>query len=466
MMAKFSKDKKITISAINEYAKKISNGDHSSLNYLTIALLYQEIGKFEEALKNIEMISGEEEPDQYYYHKGLILYKQGKYKEAIDLFYKILKMDSEWDLEAVKCIISSYIDSGKYDEAYIFHMNEGYEEVKGYENLNIEDIRIDDIRALADHYIERGKYTKAKKVFTKFTIFPYIQLEDWEQVDAEIQRINDIRRKQDVESSKVQERDRILSNLSHSIKNLISTIIDPLSNLHEEKEYKDVVVENALKGADLIREIVNAMNLSYKGSIKDFQYDAKHNESPDCLSMNQIIIESLKHSVSNMFDSKYFGNFMRNYFSNKNIYSEAKNRWNKTTSLEEITQFVRKYMFDFNMDIHEAKDLSVGNEKGSAIKFQILFQEIILNAVKYVSFLEREKRLLSIELKIIKGKVVFKTENSYQKGQGTKSTGLGHIIIENFAKLLNTKPEIKQNGNYVVSISFRNLWINPRKDQK
>ena len=254
------------------------------------------------------------------------------------------------------------------------------------------------------------------------------------------------------------EKDKILSNLSHSIKNLISTVIDPLTNLKEEQQYKDIVIDNALKGADLIREIVNAMNLSFKGSINDFKYDAEHNKGNDSLSLSTIIIESLKHSVINMFDSKYFSNFMRNYFPNKEIYLKAKNKWNQTTSTEDITKFVKEYMFDFSLDIREAKDLIIGNEKGSAIKFQILFQEAILNAVKYTSFMDIDNRKVNIECKTKQGKIFFKISNTYNKNVVTKTTGLGHIIINNFAKLLETEPEIEVNSMYEITLNFMNIW--------
>ncbi len=76
--------------------------------------------------------------------------------------------------------------------------------------------------------------------------------------------------------AKLDERNRILSNLSHSIKNLLKAVIDPLINLREDVPEKGVVIDNAIKGANLIREIVNAINYSYTTSLEDLRWDISH----------------------------------------------------------------------------------------------------------------------------------------------------------------------------------------------
>ena len=411
-----------------------------------------------------------------YYFRGISNYKIKDYNQAINDFTNAIEKDSlknnNWFYYASRA--ACFNRKGEFDNS----INDLFEATKqdiGSINTflclcgELDKITMNRIDDLIGHFYNEGKSTDClrilKMIETKLSFTAYSK---WNN-RLYYMTLLGAKSSETVENELFvhEEQESItMANLSHAIKSILSSIITPLQILKEEKQYKEVIIDNALKGAEIIRQTVNAMNLSFRGDVSDFKYDVKRSNQENSFSIKNIILESLKHSVSNMFDSKYFGNFMRNYFPNKEIYSKAKNKWNQTTSTEDITKFVKEYMFDFSLDIREAKDLFIGNEKGSAIKFQILFQEIILNAVKYVSFLEREKRKISIEFKIKKGNVVFKAENSYQKGQGTKSTGLGHIIIENFAKLLNTKPIIQQNGNYVVSISFRNLWTNTRKDQK
>jgi len=126
----------------------------------------------------------------------------------------------------------------------------------------------------------------------------------------------ELNKKKDEEEAqaRIDERDKVIADLSHSIKNLISTIIDPLENLKKEKNIEPnlITIQNALRGANLVREIVNAMNLSYKGSLDDFDFDAAHNTGRGSMSLEDIMMESLKCSVRNMFDVKYFSDFVTN----------------------------------------------------------------------------------------------------------------------------------------------------------
>ena len=265
-----------------------------------------------------------------------------------------------------------------------------------------------------------------------------------------------------IAQARIEERNKIIADLSHYVKNMISSVIDPLENLKSETEIKPIIIQNALRGANLIREIVNAMNLSFKGSIDDFYYDAVHNTGKEKLDFKTILIESIKHSVGNMYDGKYFANFLRKYFPTKEIYKEAKSEWptvSQSNDLNIITPFLQKHFFNIKMDIKDAEKFVMGNDKGSAIKMLILFQEIILNAVKYSAFVDKENRSLKIRFESNKDQIGIKVENSYKPEVKTKTTGIGHVIIDNFAKLLKTKPIINKNENiYSVEIKFTNFW--------
>ena len=270
------------------------------------------------------------------------------------------------------------------------------------------------------------------------------------------------RKEQEKAQALVDERNKIIADLSHSIKNLIGTIIDPLENLKLEKMIKPAVIQNALRGASLIREIVNAMNLSFNGSIEDFYYDARNNIKKGKMDLGSIIHESLVYSIGNMFDGKYFSNFMQKYFPAKNIFSEAKSQWTQISQsgdVQELIEYSNKYFFKTDLEILDGSKFVMGNEKGSAMKFLILFQELILNAVKYSAFVNKERRFVYIQLSHTSREISIKIQNRYKEKVKAKTTGIGHVIVENFAKLLNTQPVIKKDGDiYSVEIKFENLW--------
>ncbi|OQY60304.1 MAG: hypothetical protein B6245_02155 [Desulfobacteraceae bacterium 4572_88] len=256
--------------------------------------------------------------------------------------------------------------------------------------------------------------------------------------------------------------DKAMADMSHSIRNLLRTIIDPLENLKQETLVKPQVIENALKGANLIREIVNAMNLSFKGSIDDFYYDAVHNTGKDGIDFRTVIFQSLRYSVGNMFDGKYFGKFQKKYFPTKDVYLVAKSEWANVSQAadSEMFSFLKKHFFDIDISFGGTEAYMMGNDKGSAVKFLILFQEIIMNAVKYVGFVEKEERFLHIRIVNHADRIFVRTENPFKSNVRAKTTGIGHVIIENFAKLLNSElPVANKDGNiYSVEISFPNFW--------
>jgi len=269
-------------------------------------------------------------------------------------------------------------------------------------------------------------------------------------------------KEQEKAQAKVDERNKILADLSHSIKNLISTVIDPLENLKNETVVRPQVIDNALRGANLVREIVNAMNLSFHGSIQDFRYDARHDGHRDSLNLQKMLIESLKYAIGNMYDGKYFATFQEGYFKTENVYSEAKSKWNtisQSPDLANLISFLRTYFFEIEISLDGAKDFVIGNERGSAIKLLILFQELILNAVKYSAFVQRDLRFVKIRILPDPEQISLIVENRFNLKKRAKTTGIGHVIIENFAKLLNTSPRItKDNDLYSVEITFENFW--------
>ena len=262
--------------------------------------------------------------------------------------------------------------------------------------------------------------------------------------------------------ARAEERSEIIAKISHSIKNLVATIIDPLESIKNDSSHSSQTINNALRGATIIREIVNSMNSSLKGSKEDFIYDAKHNEFDDAMSFEHIIIESLKTSINNMFDGKYFKNFVDKYFPSKAIYMEAKQEWtlvSKSGNIIGYHNFIERFFFNFKIDVEDIKELRIGNEKGSAIKFLILFQEIIFNAVKYTSFIDKDDREVSLSIKCNNNKIIFNICNTYEPEIKTKSSGLGKEIIHNMSDLLKAELKIQEEkGIHNLNLEYENIW--------
>ncbi len=264
-----------------------------------------------------------------------------------------------------------------------------------------------------------------------------------------------------IESSRDEERNKIMSDLSHNIKNLLRSVIDPLESLKREMPDKNTIIEDAIKGAQLIREMVNSINFSYTVSIDDLLYDIK-NIDIEATSVKKMILQSYKNAVSNMFDSVYYPQFMSNYFKNRDAFSTAKEDWREASlnnDLGQLLNFTNKHMFNGTIDIEQSSDLIVGNERSSAIKLNILLQEIILNAVKYVSFVPFVDRKLNILFAVEPHLITMVISNSFNPNIKAKTTGLGNTIINNFSKVLDCDINVEQSSEvYTVTMSLKNYW--------
>lgn len=275
---------------------------------------------------------------------------------------------------------------------------------------------------------------------------------------------------QEIMKEKEAERIRIISNLSHSIKNLVRSVIDPLHNLKNELPEKTKTIDHAIRGANLIRELVNAINSSLTFDVQNFYWDAQHPDI-ESLSLKDIISAGIVYSIGNMFDFKYFNIFSANYFprtlspTERERIQEQWTRVSASESLVQVLDFTQKYLFECNIEFSEIAENLVGNAKSSAINLMILFQEIIFNAIKYASFVPMERRYVSIKLTDNHDKIKLEVENSYRSDTQARSTGIGKTVIVNFTKALGGEHVITTtNSSYSVVIEFENIWRKNAQD--
>jgi len=271
-----------------------------------------------------------------------------------------------------------------------------------------------------------------------------------------------VEHKDKIAQVRIEERNRIMANLSHTVKTMLSNVIDPLQNMKETRIIKPIKIDNALRGAELIKSLVNAMNLSFKGSIEDFIYDVQNNTYDNSSSMEEMFIDSIKQAISTTFDGKYFKKFVDNFYPSKAKFLEVKQKWNDISQfndMEKIISFLNENLVKTTLDISKAKEYVIGDDKGSALKLLILIQEIIMNAVKYSSFVSKESRNLHINFDANEKNISIIVSNTFKPNVHVKSSGLGQEIIKNFSTLLQTEPIINTDNNlYSVEIKFENIW--------
>ena len=254
-----------------------------------------------------------------------------------------------------------------------------------------------------------------------------------------------------------EERKKVLFEMSHSIKNLVGSVSAPLYTLQEQLTGSQrKTIERALAGASLIRDIAVGVHMSMRGENGVWRKDISDPEF-GAATLDKIILEALQYAVSNMFDGKYFAQFVTNYFgSDLDTFIQAQNEWKAAETSEDIFSCIRKYFFDFTIN-DQGSDLNIpiGDKEGTATKFLIFFQELLLNAVKYCSYTERSKRFVKIEISITPEKWNITISNSATPQNSMKSSGIGLAVIKNFATLFEASYHAgSSNDVYSSCIKF------------
>jgi len=468
--------------ALNDYSKINSLDPENEELYWQRASILKKENRLVEAIKDYSKLA-ELYPDDpgCYFHRAELLVKENRFDEATNDYTKLIEIEPN-NIDFYFLRAENFTKANKlsealndyniineiapYNEKAYFHKGKIYGLEKKWEDAvwnYSKSIELDD-----DNLNFNPAFEKRAEIY-------YFELKDFRKAHADYRKCIELVpesmdssyylemvQKSAEAAARMEERNKVIQDLSHSIKNLISSVIDPLENLKQETTVPPQIIKNALRGANLIREIVNAVNLSYKGSINDLLYDVKHNEGSDAMSLESMFTESLKQSVSNMFDGKYFSNFMRKYFPEKKQFTNAKEDWinlSQADTIADLIPFLETHFFHPDIDIANADQFVMGNEKGSAVRLLIMLQEIILNAVKYSSFTNRDQRFLKIRFGSNAKTLDIKVENSFDDRVRAKTTGTGHVIISNFAQFIGTKPVInKENDIYILKITFRNFW--------
>lgn len=235
-------------------------------------------------------------------------------------------------------------------------------------------------------------------------------------------------------------REKVLFEMSHSIKNLVASVSEPLNLLKEQLDGPQRrTVENALAGTGLIRALAMEVHYSMRGEVGAWRKDIA-DPGMRFTTLDVILFEAVRYAVSNMFDGKYFQKFVGNYFDRDlQLFMEAKNAWAAADTPEKAYECMNRYFFDFKQLVNGDLRIPVGDADGTATKLLILFQELFLNAVKYCSFSERGKRFVRFKVDVAGTVWRFELENSAEKRPGAKSSGIGLAVMQNFAALFEAE---------------------------
>ncbi len=264
-----------------------------------------------------------------------------------------------------------------------------------------------------------------------------------------------------VEITQKREREKILANLSHRLKNLMCGIRGELSWLDDDEN--KVIVNRAKENINLVCRIIDGFNYSGTGDVKDFYYDAENSSSSD--DIETIILTAFRGAISNVFSSTINHNIRDNYFPTNTSFNNANDKFKLLDlTIDNINKYCQEYFFYCDIEINGFLNLKIGETKGSDVRFYMLFEELFLNAIKYISYISHEERELKIEfIYSTKGLNLIIT-NNYNSKRMEKGTGFGAYIVSSIVDSMNGNYNvIKGKGIYKTNICIPNFW-NTKKE--
>lgn len=262
-------------------------------------------------------------------------------------------------------------------------------------------------------------------------------------------------------NAKETERREMMNRLAHNIKGIVSSISFPLERMKKEVPDKARKLDEAIRGSNLIREMVNTINYSYNTKIDHIKYDIKHAPS-ECGSIYDILVTSLRDSITNVLYDKHFSQYKDQYFISSEAHNRAIEEWENIfddATLINIVDFSSQHLFSLDCDIDKAKLFRVGNDMGSYLKLSMMFLEIVLNAAKYSAYVPHNDRKISISFSQSDSHLIFNVSNKFNPEIKAISTGIGQFIIKNYSLVLDCIPDILiENGVYSLTMKFKNYW--------
>ncbi|MFC2089086.1 tetratricopeptide repeat protein [Calditrichota bacterium] len=302
------------------------------------------------------------------------------------------------------------------NELFVFEQGEFSEARKHLFYIKLKLFILEDIFEYFEKYLANYRGNLTKTIIKEIASITYFYFEISKSLQNKSQNYL-LKIENEKAEAKIEERNRIIRSQAHNIKNILRSVINPLTYL--KRTINNPRIEEALKHAGIIREMVNATSLSYTGSTDDFFHDAKKNENG--ISIREMITTSLETSIGNIVeDIKYYSNFWEQYFPDNKVSDKASDEYRLLHNIPQnerytkLENFICKNMFNIEVKFGKSESFIMGNQKSSGVKMLTLINELIFNAVKYVAFVEKEKRFLSLTFSNNNQQIIFKIENSYK----------------------------------------------------
>ena len=159
-------------------------------------------------------------------------------------------------------------------------------------------------------------------------------------------------------------------------------------------DYKQTLL-NIDKSAQYIYNLTNFSSLAMSTKAVDFYHDAINSQNGE--TIENILVNSMLDAIPNMFDTKIYVTYNRNYFETNESHQEAKRELSILTKnspkIVEVINYINKHFFKINyIKMRLMMNVDLGMINQLLLKLRFIFSELLLNILKNVSHLKSEER--------------------------------------------------------------------------
>ena len=229
--------------------------------------------------------------------------------------------------------------------------------------------------------------------------------------------------------------------INHSIKNLISSVDGALSRLERrlpsDQEFMCNLLKQAKQGVVIASDLANAITCSYRSTGTELWHEDILSENAKW-SVQDILHDALSASIPHIFFRRYsqYEQESKNYFPDKDEGMRAEHEWYDLSDINVRIAWINQHLFRFELNDSEVAACKVGNKYSTKTHLYVLFNEILLNAIKAASFVDKEQRNIKVSLTSAGGNIIVDISNSANPNRGI-SGGYGKIIIDNYKSMFN-----------------------------
>ena len=227
--------------------------------------------------------------------------------------------------------------------------------------------------------------------------------------------------------------------------------------LPSESDFVNHLLKQARQGTTILSDYAQAITCSYRKLGEELWVTDVLPENAE-FYVRDVFFESLLYSIPHMFFRRFslYERESENYFPEERDMDIAEESWCGLNDRNEQIKWIEQHLFHLSWEDASIADVKIGDKNSTKTYLLIFFNEIFLNAIKAISYVNKLDRQLKVSLGLADQGLFVDIQNSAAANR-KRSGGHGLTIINNFAKVFDIKDlaaGLGENGNYEIRFTI------------